>query len=759
MPKQSQPVDISVVIGFKDWGEQRLRLAVESILASFGELNGEVIVSDYGSTSGSVRKEVLEAAGATYIYTETDGTWSRSRALNAGFAVARGEVLCSTDADMIFSPGSFSFIGNTLKQRPNSCLLVQCRDLPQHWDDSAVAEQGFQWEAFAKESRLRPRWGMGGMMAVHRDVYNRIRGLDERMHTYGGEDIDFVTRARRAGCALLWIEDPTVRMYHMWHPSTAAVMDQSEASRLAVENNKSIMRNDKTFVRNLRIWRHPSPTAPPLVSVAIATQDRAELLRECIQSVLAQSVQDFEIIVVDDGSTDHTQAVVSSFNDERIHYIYQEAQGVAVARNTATRYCTGSYIAVQDDDDLMTPWRLESQLAVIEQGYHGSFGAFANFDNETGDLHIIRSRALAPHTIADNGGAPGHGTWLVDRRALEIVQYDELLDSGIDNNVALRLTRAGFKLKHCGEIVMLRRMHGGQITVTNEQHQKTAARQTRAMYEFAIENADREKLAGQVGGSDWTPVRLADEPNKLLPYLPDHLVRRRVNNALLQISRENVNNFPDDVLIIERGKDTFVLHEQSELRFAELAPYTQAGLFDSLSAVLEPRAFEATSAVTAAEETTLLDHAMQANGDELECTRVDSYRLLDQSEQSHGNVSTDEVANYVRTTLLHHVEQTVHRNTTHGLLVTFAADPQWEVALKNEELGKPGAPVIVDEVIGYQAKHRELGVKLVTASGTRLGDILAAVNLPATAILLMTSDTPKAMFDTTMKVQEFTEAV
>ncbi|MDO2935990.1 glycosyltransferase [Paeniglutamicibacter sulfureus] len=522
----SNSIDISVVIGFRNWGQRRLQLAIKSIQESFGSLNGEVIVSDYGSDDGQVTREAIESSGARYIFTPTDGTWSRSRALNAGFAEARGAVLVSTDADMIFSPHSFEVIGTTLLNDPTLCLLLQCRDLPKTWGDQEVAEAGFNWDTFESVSRLRPRWGMGGMMAVHRDVYARIRGLDERMHTYGGEDIDFATRAKRAGQRLLWVDHPNARMYHMWHQPTRELIEVAQEGRDAVQYNKNIVYKDKSFVRNTRMWTHRLNGAPPLVSVAIATHNRAQYLSESITSVLGQTMQDFEIVIVDDGSTDGTREVIEQFDDPRIRYFFQEQSGVAAARNRAADESLGAYTAVHDDDDLMTPWRLQSQLDVLEAGIHGSFGSFVNFDDESGEMKLYKSRALNSGTINDSGGAPGHGTWLLETRILQRLRYDESLSSGVDNNLALRMVRSGFKFVHSGEILMMRRMHPGQITVSDEHTQKLAARQARKVFSFGTTPQGSTEMKEQRGAADWTKIRLADQLTALLPYLPDHLVSR-----------------------------------------------------------------------------------------------------------------------------------------------------------------------------------------------------------------------------------------
>ncbi|MFZ3454796.1 glycosyltransferase [Arthrobacter sp. 7Tela_A1] len=521
-------IDISVVIGFSNWGLQRLELAVRSIQASFGALRGEVIVSDYGSDSYEDTQKLMESLGARYVYTATDGTWSRSRALNAGFAVSSGAILVSTDADMVFSPKSMETIGTWILNDPSLCLLLQCRDLPAQWTDTEIGRRGYQWDTFARVARLRPRWGMGGMMAVPREVFLRIRGLDERMHTYGGEDIDFATRARRAGQRLHWVDDERVRMYHMWHAPTRETHAKSAAALEAIAFNKKIVYSDKTFVRNTQEWVYRPADAGPLVTVAISTFNRASLLAESISSVLCQTMQDFEIVVVDDGSTDNTREVVESFDDPRIRYFFQENSGIAVARNRAADEARGYYTAVHDDDDLMMPWRLEKHFEHLAPGTHGSFGSFVNFDNATGDMKLFATKRLNDGTIAATGGAPGHGTWLVETDIIRRLRYDESLSSGVDNNLALRMVRSGVVLEHTGEIMMLRRVHDGQITVGDGANQKTSARQSRQLFSYVTTKAGADSLAAKRGSHDYTQIRLGKNLGTLVPYLPDALVNRAV---------------------------------------------------------------------------------------------------------------------------------------------------------------------------------------------------------------------------------------
>src|SRR5581483_10971011 len=106
--------------------------------------------------------------------------------------------------------------------------------------------------------------------------------------------------------------------------------------------------------------------AAPFFSVIIPVYNRAGALGAAIESVLAQSCQDFEIVVVDDGSKDDPRSVIDSFRDFRIRYIRQENQGGGVARNTAIDAARGAYIAPLDSDDVFLPHHLQTMRDLLQ---------------------------------------------------------------------------------------------------------------------------------------------------------------------------------------------------------------------------------------------------------------------------------------------------------------------------------------------------------------------------------------------------------
>lgn len=113
----------------------------------------------------------------------------------------------------------------------------------------------------------------------------------------------------------------------------------------------------------------------PKVSVVVPTYNRSAFLRQAIQSVMDQTCQDIEILVVDDGSIDDTASVITGFGDQRIVYIHQENTGRSAARNRGLAQARGEYVAFLDDDDFYLPNKLAIQAAYLDS--HGEIGLVA----------------------------------------------------------------------------------------------------------------------------------------------------------------------------------------------------------------------------------------------------------------------------------------------------------------------------------------------------------------------------------------------
>lgn len=104
----------------------------------------------------------------------------------------------------------------------------------------------------------------------------------------------------------------------------------------------------------------------PFFSVILPTYNRAELLTHAVQSVIDQTFEDWELIIVDDGSTDNTRELLDTLDDSRVRYIKQENQGKGGARNTGLKFTRGQYVCFLDSDDIF----YKDHLNVLKDGIH-----------------------------------------------------------------------------------------------------------------------------------------------------------------------------------------------------------------------------------------------------------------------------------------------------------------------------------------------------------------------------------------------------
>ena len=126
----------------------------------------------------------------------------------------------------------------------------------------------------------------------------------------------------------------------------------------------------------------------PRVSVVIPTYNRARIIEEAVDSVLAQDYKDFELIVVDDGSTDNTSEVLAPYEDD-VRVLFQENKGVSAARNRGIAEASGRLIAFLDSDDLWLPQKLSAQVEFFNQRPDA-------FICQTGEVWVRNGRRVNP---------------------------------------------------------------------------------------------------------------------------------------------------------------------------------------------------------------------------------------------------------------------------------------------------------------------------------------------------------------------------
>lgn len=125
----------------------------------------------------------------------------------------------------------------------------------------------------------------------------------------------------------------------------------------------------------------------PTVSVVIPTHNRGWLIKKTISYVLDQTYNDFEVLVVDNGSTDDTKSVVGSIMDNRVKYIFQNDSGSpAKPRNTGIAASKGKYVAFLDDDDVWYPDKLETVVNAFESNPNTDIICHSEYENRHGKI-------------------------------------------------------------------------------------------------------------------------------------------------------------------------------------------------------------------------------------------------------------------------------------------------------------------------------------------------------------------------------------
>ncbi len=221
----------------------------------------------------------------------------------------------------------------------------------------------------------------------------------------------------------------------------------------------------------------------PKVSTVITCYNYGRFLATAVDSVLAQTYANFDVVVVDDGSTDDTARVMATYaNDCRVRYIRQENRGQASAKNLGIRSTDGELVAFLDADDIWEPRKLEKQVPLFERPdiglvYSGvsmidESGAALPFEGFTGYLSP-RSGRVTEWLVFDN--IVPFSSSVVRRECFNACgTFDESLQMGIDWDLWLRAS-LGYEFAFVNEpLIRYRAGHAGQMSKRTEERFKAA---------------------------------------------------------------------------------------------------------------------------------------------------------------------------------------------------------------------------------------------------------------------------------------------
>lgn len=227
------------------------------------------------------------------------------------------------------------------------------------------------------------------------------------------------------------------------------------------------------------------PNKMPLVSVVVTCFNYGKYLRQSIDSVLGQTYPHLEIIVVNDGSTDNTEEVISEYlGDPRIIYISQENSGQTVAKNVGVRQSRGDFVAFLDADDLWCLDKLEKQMILFDDRGVGVVYCRAKYLDENSDmfeydmtsLYLQPRRGMVTDWLFFDNFVQFSST-VVRRECLErFGLFDVSLKMGIDWDLWLRVSTA-YRFDFVDERLFYYRMgHSGQMSKNLEERQRCSDR-------------------------------------------------------------------------------------------------------------------------------------------------------------------------------------------------------------------------------------------------------------------------------------------
>jgi len=208
----------------------------------------------------------------------------------------------------------------------------------------------------------------------------------------------------------------------------------------------------------------------PKASIIIVTYNRAELIADAIQSALDQTIDDFELLIIDDGSTDNTKEVVASFDSSKIKYVYKNHSGIPDSRNRGIKEARGEFIVWLDSDDMLMPNILELELEVVENDPAvGVVYVDHHFMNSVKEIvyHCYDLRPDSREDLISRSifNSPIRNLGAMVRKSLfeQAGYYDVSLKKAEDHDFWLRAIKHT-QFKHLPVFLCKRRLHFGRTT-------------------------------------------------------------------------------------------------------------------------------------------------------------------------------------------------------------------------------------------------------------------------------------------------------
>jgi len=228
-----------------------------------------------------------------------------------------------------------------------------------------------------------------------------------------------------------------------------------------------------------------SETLRPLISVAMPVYNGEQYLAEAIESILAQTFNNFELIIIDDGSTDNSLQILRTYEkrDSRIKLVARENRNLATTLNDIANLALGKWLARMDQDDIALPQRFERQLQWLEQIEADIAGSWVQRFGAS-DKRLVRlsetDEAIKMEMLFCSPFA--HPSVIMRTSLVKQLCYDKTWEKVEDYDLWERAARAGCKMTNVPEVLLLYRVHDTQISTKTANTQQQLTQQIRQRY-------------------------------------------------------------------------------------------------------------------------------------------------------------------------------------------------------------------------------------------------------------------------------------
>ena len=233
--------------------------------------------------------------------------------------------------------------------------------------------------------------------------------------------------------------------------------------------------NSSTYSRGSKSINYcDTNTKTPQVSVVMPVWNGEKYLKECIDSILNQSLSNFELIIIDDGSTDNTIPIIKAYKDKRIKLIEKKHSGISDSLNLGIKNAKGKYIARMDADDLMYPDRLKIQVLYMESNPSvdilGTGFEWGNGKAEK-EYYLPRTGPVLLNELINIGNKLGHPTVMMKRESLLKLPggiYESYYNGAEDFKLWITALQENLEIHNLRTPTIYYRQHNDQVTKVNK---------------------------------------------------------------------------------------------------------------------------------------------------------------------------------------------------------------------------------------------------------------------------------------------------